>query len=335
MEFAAGFFLGAFLLYLWQDKRYRVEIEKIKNVEESELEERKKDLEDFSDSLLEKSKNQFNEKLQDTLKEHIGALKDRTIELSTKLETQTENLTSLEKSTNTLREAMGSNTRISGDLGESSLESYFAKHGWQRGVHYEVQVSVGSGRPDFVVNFAKDRRLIIDSKFITKNWLKYIETKDPLDLKKHVRSLKDTVTALGRKNYQEKLKNSFDRVLMYVPIDAALLAAIDHDKDMLSHARNNRVSLVSPLLIMPILSTIDQMWTQQQMNENSEKLIEVLKKVYEKYAGFDEDMNKLENNFKNIHKKLRSTGGLESLLRRAKKLGLDTKKQLKEENQED
>ncbi|MBG97830.1 hypothetical protein CL659_01755 [bacterium] len=334
MEFAAGFFLGAFLLYLWQDKRYRVEIEKIKNVEESELEERKKDLEDFSDSLLEKSKNQFNEKLQNTLKEHIGTLKDRTIELSTKLETQAENLTSLEKSTKTLREAMGGNTRISGDLGELALEALLNSEDLQRGVHYEVQQTVGSGRPDIILNLDQERKVIIDSKFITKNWLKFIETKDPSDLKKHTKSLRDTITTLGRKNYQQ-LKNSYSYVLMYIPIDAALLVAQEHDKDLSQHAKANKVMLASPLLIMPILRTIHKMWIQRQMNENSQKLIEVLKKVYEKYVGFDADMTKFENAFKHVHAKLKGTGGLESLLRSAKKLGLDTKKQLKEENQED
>jgi len=346
MEFAAGFFLGAFLLYVWQERKYKLEIKKNQEQHEEDLDNEKNSLGEHGKLLLETSKSDFADRLREELSGfQQGVLKDlkkdlieqkqETARLNNQLDFQKENLEKLTDSAETLREAMGGNPRVSGETGEWQLESLLENNGLIRNENYEVQESIGSGRPDIVVKLDNKRKIIIDSKFITKKYLEYVESGDKADLNEHIQKLKNTVRDLSKRVYQKKSKNSYDHVVMYIPINDALLSVVKHDKDFLSYAKNQKVLVVCPILLMPYINTIARFWQSEKREKNHEKLVELVTTMYEKYAGVTDNIQTVKNAFDKLDKKLTGRGGFSRQLERAKDLGISPKNQIKERSLEE
>ncbi|MCK5582988.1 MAG: DNA recombination protein RmuC, partial [Elusimicrobiales bacterium] len=153
-------------------------------------------------------------------------------ELNAKVTEQAENLTS----------ALKGKSKIQGDWGEMVLEEMLQAMGLEKGVHYSWQKKIKdeedprkSKQPDIIINLPDKRHIIVDSKVSLSAYNDYYNTKDEtsksLFLTKHLESVTNHINELAAKNYQDIYSiNSLDFVLMFMPIEGALHAALEEAK---------------------------------------------------------------------------------------------------------
>ena len=252
----------------------------------------------------------------------------------------------LSKDAHNLTSALKGQAKVQGNWGELILERVLEASGLRKGHEYEVQESHtredGSrAQPDVVVHLPEDRHLIVDAKVSLKAYEEYAnsETEHQRDvsMKRHLDSVRNHINELSEKNYQQLhgLKSP-DFVLMFIPIEPAFMLAIAHDSNLWQDALNKNVMLVSPSTLLFVLRTVAHLWRQEQQNRNAQEIANRGAELYDKLAGFVEDLDKLGerlNQAKDVYDKAygKFTAGRGNVIRQAemlKELGIKPSKNL-------
>ena len=301
----------------------------------------KENIEQILNPLKEKIKT-FEERVDQTHKESIGfhsALKQQIIglkELNQQMSKETLNLT----------KALKGDSKAQGDWGETQLETLLEKANLVNEVHYSKQGGYRDeeGRlkkPDFVVNLPGQRNLIIDSKVSLTAYERYYsedsETQRELHLKNHIDSLRKHVKELSSKQY-EKLYgiNSPDYVLMFVPVEPALILALSQINDLYLEALDKNIVLVSSSTLLATLSTVASMWRQENQKRNVLEIARQAGAMYDKFEGLLKDlidvgkkMDSAKTSYSGAMNKLyEGRGNLISKVEHLKALGAKTQKSL-------
>ena len=149
-----------------------------------------------------------------------------------------------------------------------------------------------------VVHLPNDKDVIIDSKVSLAAYERYFNSDNDDEraryLKEHVNSLRTHIKALGAKDYHElEAIRSLDYVLMFIPVEPAFLLAVESDPELVTLALNNNIMLVSPTNLLVALRTINNIWQYEYQNQNAQKIAQHAAKLYDKFAGFVGDMEKI------------------------------------------
>jgi DNA recombination protein RmuC len=148
------------------------------------------------------------------------------------------------------------------------------------------------------------------------------------------------IRSLSAKQY-EALQglSTLDFVLMFVPIEAALIAAVEKDHDLFQEALEKNIMLVSPSTLMIALRTIQNIWRRDQQNRNAVEIAHKAGALYDKFVGFVQILEEVGRHldqatsaFRIVHDRL--IDGRGNLVRRAlelKALGVKSNKQLAKE----
>ncbi|GAB5538140.1 MAG: DNA recombination protein RmuC [Salibacteraceae bacterium] len=311
----------------------------------------KQNSKDFSST----SKKEMDEMLR-PFKERIKSFEERVNEVykfendsRNKLYGQVLSLIDLNKKiseeANNLTKALKGDSQKQGAWGEFILESILESSGLEKGVEYETQTSTtteeGRLRPDVVVNLPDDQHIVIDSKVSLKAYESFVNAEDEESrqryLAQHVASLKTHVKGLSEKNYQSLTKGqSLDFVLMFVPIEAGFSEALRSDNSLYNYAWDKRIVIVSPTTLLATLRTIASVWKQEKQNRNVVAIAEESGKMYDKFVGFLEDLDKINRGittsakaYDDAVKKLNSgTGNLVRRAEKIKELGAKTSKDI-------
>ncbi len=255
-----------------------------------------------------------------SLKNKIDELVNKTGEISGKAE----NLTN----------ALMGNNKTQGNWGEIVLERILEGSGLRKGEEYTVQQSHTSEegsrlQPDVIIRLPEGRYLIVDSKVSLKAYTDMSSSDDETDqkrfLKDHINSLRTHIKGLSNKNYQSLYgTNSFDFVLMFIPVEPAFMTAISHENDLLMHAWRQNVLLVSPSTLLFVTRTVDHLWNQNKQIKNVQEIVKSGSKLYDKFVGFTEDIKSIGQaltSAQNAHKSaLIKFTGERGLLNEANKL---------------
>jgi len=160
-----------------------------------------------------------------------------------------------------LSRALTTNVKAQGSWGEQQLERLLELSGLQKGKEYSTQYSViteGGQRvqPDLVLHLPEGKSIVLDSKVSLVAWTRYQSCENDeertAELKDHIQSLRQHVKNLGEKRYAEIPElNSLDFVLMFVPIESALIAALQADPELTEFALRSKVALLSPTNFWP------------------------------------------------------------------------------------
>ncbi len=222
-------------------------------------------------------------------------------ELNTKVTEQAENLTS----------ALKGKSKIQGDWGEMVLEEMLQAMGLEKGTHYAWQKKIKdeedprkSKQPDIIINLPDNRHIVVDSKVSLSAYNDYYnadskdEVSKKLFIKKHLESVTNHINELAAKDYHDLYSiNSLDFVLMFMPIEGALHAALEeaknNNKDLFRMAFEKKIILVSTSTLFPVFKTIAYMWQQEKQTRNA---LEIAKKggdLYDKFVLFITDFQKL------------------------------------------
>lgn len=198
-----------------------------------------------------------------------------------------------------LSRALTGSAKAQGNWGEQQLERLLEVAGLQKGVEYSTQYSVtteGGQRiqPDLVMHLPEGKSIVLDSKVSLVAWTRYQsqeEAAQVVALKEHVLSLRQHIKGLGEKRYAEIPElNSLDFVLMFVPIEAALMAALQADPELSEFALRNKVALLSPTNFLATMRTVASVWAVHKQNRNAQEIARRAGLLYDKFAGFVDNL---------------------------------------------
>jgi DNA recombination protein RmuC len=243
-----------------------------------------------------------------------------------------------------LTRALKGDKKVQGNWGELVLERVLEQCGLRAGHEYEVQGSYRDAdhrllRPDVVVHLPEGKEIVIDSKVSLVAWSEYVAAEDDLGreraLRAHVLAVRNHINGLSAKDYTDlKGVRSLDFVLMFMPIEAAFMAAFQHDEKLFGDAFEKRIAVVTPTTLLATMRTVESLWRNERQNENSAHIAEQAAKVYDKLRGFLEDFEKIgtqlatvQRSFDGARKKL--TEGRGNLLSQAESfrdLGIKVRK---------
>ncbi|MFC4000342.1 DNA recombination protein RmuC [Prauserella oleivorans] len=165
-----------------------------------------------------------------------------------------------------------------GELGEQVLVETARALGLREGLHFTLQTDLaggGAAKPDMVLRVGGDRTVPVDAKASLACWAEAVETDDPeerLDaLRVHVRNLRSRATELASKGYQ-RWADAIYGTVMFVPSDAAVVAALDTDPELLRWMLDRRVFLCGPTGFAVIASAAMFAATERTLVEDVERV---------------------------------------------------------------
>lgn len=249
-----------------------------------------KQMENILNPLKEKIKT-FEEQVQKNYKDE----NDKRIQLSTRIEELLKTTNSVSEQANQLANALKA-PKSQGNWGEMLLETILENSGLHKGLQYEMQVRIkdDSGKtniPDAVVRLPGKRQIIIDSKVSLTAYNEFSandqdKTAQEKALKNHLESVRKHIDELAAKHYEDKLENSADFTMMFVPIEPAYLLAVQSDPELWKDAYKKHVILVSPTTLIACLKLFADLWRHEEQNRNALKIAEQGKSLLEKFTGF-------------------------------------------------
>ncbi len=192
----------------------------------------------------------------------------------------------------------------------------------------------GAIRPDMIIRLADQREIIVDAKTPLDAYLSATETVDETiqakELDRHARHVRDRVRELSSKKYWAEFKNSPDFVVLFIPGDQFLSAALERDHELLEDALRNKVILATPTSLIALLRTVAYGWRQVALAENAENIRELGETVYKRLVTFTEHLSKLGNSLnKSVEFFNKSVGSLERQVlpgaRRFEEMGIQAK----------
>ena len=250
-------------------------------------------------SSLENTLKPLQEMLADTRKQ-IGEIeKERHTHygrLSQQLQDAVTSQEQLRRETQSLSQALA-RPQVRGSYGEVTLRRIIELAGMTAHVDFTEQTQQESGRrPDVVVHLPENRVLPIDAKAPLQKYSDAYRESDPARqkalLQEFAGSVRSMVIDLSRKEYWAGFENehSLDFVVMFVPGDQFLNAALEQDPELMDYALQKKVLLTTPSSLMAILRAVAYGWNQQKVAENAERIRKLGYQLCERVAIFSEHM---------------------------------------------
>lgn len=190
-----------------------------------------------------------------------------------------------------------------GRWGEQQFKNLIEAAGLSPHVDFSEEVSVavedGRLRPDFIINLPGDQQMVVDVKCSLVAYLNAVDQVDPAlrdaHMADHARAMRTHADALGRKAYWEQFDKAPDFVIMYVPGDNFVTAALEADMDLWERAAKNRVIICGPATFLPLARTLASQWRQAKLQDQSREVAELGKQLYERLAAAAGSLKKLGN----------------------------------------
>ncbi len=245
-----------------------------------------------------------------------------------------------------LTRALKGESKTRGNWGEVILQRVLEDSGLKNGREYEAQESYRDKHgklfyPDVVVHLPDNKDVVIDSKISLNAYEKFCSSEDSEEQKQalteHLNAIRTHVSDLEDKNYDELVKiNSLDMVLMFVPIEPALMLAFEQDKNLYHDAFKRGIILVSPTTLHMTLRIIHNMWRYEYQNKNAQEIAKRAGDMYDKFVGFvdaledvGDKLDKAQSAYQTAHNRLADgKGNLVGRAEAIRKLGLQTNKKL-------
>lgn len=272
------------------------------------------------------------------LDQRIVALDKTGAGLNQHLTTVVEGQRKLHDETAQLVQALRS-PNVRGRWGEMQLQRALEAAGMVLGADFDMQVTRTAKdgrtiRPDFLIRLTEGQELVIDSKAPIDGYLDALregasQAEQNDALQRHAKSLRAHVVELGKRAYWQDF-NGMDFVVMFVPGEGILSAALSRDPQLMEDAANARVMLASPLSLLGLLRLIHYGRQQQKLATEAHKIAEVGSQLYERLSGFLDHFVRIGNQINTVNKTYdEAVGSLKSRVLpsavRMQELGLETK----------
>jgi DNA recombination protein RmuC len=253
------------------------------------------------DALLSPLKEKITEFEVKVTQTHTESVRERAA-LTEQLKSLTETSTLMTYETKGLAEALRGSSQTQGAWGEMILDTILEQSGLREGEHYVAQKSFaheegGRLRPDVVVNLPGGQKVVVDAKVSLTAFEALVnaasEEERTAQLQRHVASLRNHIVTLSSKDYHLAVGSTLDYVVMFVPIEGALAAALQAEPGLTGFAIEKSVAIATPTTLLIALRTIANVWQVDARNRNAEEIANRAGKIHDKFVGFLGDMQKL------------------------------------------
>lgn len=206
----------------------------------------------------------------------------------------------LRTETGTLVTALRSSD-VRGAWGEMQLRRVVEAAGMLNRVDFVEQSHVstdeGDLRPDMVVHLAGGKRVVVDAKVAFLGYLDAQQTTDPVRraerLAAHARHVRKHIDDLSGKRYWDQFSPAPEFVVMFIPAESFLSAAVEEDPSLLEYAFGRNVVIVTPMTLMALLRTVAYAWRQDALAENAQKVLTIGKELHGRLATMGTHLNRL------------------------------------------
>ncbi len=190
---------------------------------------------------------------------------------------------------------------VRGQWGEMTLRRLAELAGMVRYCDFTEQDSrdtdSGRLRPDMVVRMPDKRELVVDAKTPLDAYLSAVGAKTEEErrqfLQQHARKVRERMRELASKAYWTQYRDSPDFVVMFVPGEQFLSAALDEDPKLMEDAFTNKVVLATPTSLIALLRAVAFGWRQQAVAENAEQIRELGEELFKRIATFNEHLGRI------------------------------------------
>lgn len=313
----------------------------------------KAEIENLASSILEDKSRRFTEQNRAQLEQLLGPLSERLKEfkqqvsdaygkesearfaLTEEVRRLSELNQTVSREAGNLAQALKGQAKTRGTWGEMILESVLEKAGLVRGQHFHAQVSGTSAegrrlQPDVVLDLPGGRKIIIDAKVSLVAYERHCsattDEERKASAKEHADSLRRHIEQLSSKDYSSLPGiNSPDFVFLFVPVEAALHAALETAPDLVEAALERNIVLVTAPNVIATARLVAQLWQQDLQSRHAREIAEQGGKLYDKFAAFCRDLENIglrirqtQESYDDAMNKLRDGRG--NLLRQTEKL---------------
>lgn len=303
----------------------------------SELEKKEKSIADLVSPIreaLDKTEKQIRE-MENERKQAYGSLKQH-LEIMGTAQSQ------LQKETRNLVTALR-RPEVRGQWGEITLKRLVELAGMVKHCDFfeqqHIDTEEGKMRPDMIIRLPGDREIVVDIKTPMDAYLSAVETQDDKEreefLQHHTRKVRERIRELSSKAYWKQFDKALDFVVLFIPGDQFLSAALERDPSILEDAMSQQIILATPSSFVALLRAIAFGWRQETLAENADRIRDLGETLYERIAAFAGHLNKLGNSLgSSVDHFNKAVGSFDNRVlpsaRKFKEMGISEKKELKE-----
>ncbi len=188
-----------------------------------------------------------------------------------------------------------------GRWGERALQNVLEQCGLSQHTDFILEHSMdtddGRLRPDAIINVPGQKKLVIDAKVSLNAYQAAFEADDEGERKRqldlHAKSMRGHVQTLGAKSYQSQFDEAPDYVVMFVPGEHFVAAALEHDPELWDFAFRNKVLLASPTNLVAIARTVAQVWRQDKIAQEAVEIGKAGAELYDRLAVAAEHLRRV------------------------------------------
>lgn len=270
------------------------------------------EFEQLAQKILEEKSERFTKQNQINIEGTLNPLREQLVEFRKRVEDvydkDSKDRTSLraelshlqnlnqrigEEALNLTRALKGDN-KAQGNWGEVVLERVLEESGLRKGHEYETQMTLHSAEgqrrhPDVVVRLPDNKDIVIDAKVTLVAYERYCNAASDDEreaaLRQHIAAVRAHIDGLSLKQY-ENLPGvrSLDFVLIFIPIEAAFLAAFEHDAAVFREAYEKNIIVVSPTTLLATLRTVQTIWRYERQNANADAIARQAGALHDQFA---------------------------------------------------
>ena len=161
----------------------------------------------------------------------------------------------------------------------------------------QVRLDDGARRPDLVVRLVGGRSVVVDAKVPLDAYLDATSTDDEDDqrrhLVRHAAQLRTHVDALGAKRYWQSLEESPEFVVLFVPAESFLAAALETDPSLIEYAAERQVVLATPTTLIALLRTVAHGWGHEALADQAREIHRLGRELHERLSSMNGHLDQL------------------------------------------